>query len=425
MRRKKHLFHLSLGFLYAIGLIISPAQAVTISLKPVSPDTIQFPWHWMSLDNEGDLLVAQEKIQHYPTGYAPQKNYFIDTQRNVSIYQDGCRNPDAEKRLKTHAPLWYQWMQDNYTCQTVDNLIAVALVKHPQQGMGLVIDQNNDEDLRNDKVFPLTTQKTPMMIHQTVTTEMVSQQKIKRLHATLSIREVSQSPSFNFEYSFGQIRWGEWQSEHDSYDIALMSEDLEFGYSNQLWIDTNQNHQWEQTDLFESSVTRPFTFDQASYVIDLEDMAFLDQMLIISPSQTPPIAVHLPAPDFKATTLAGKPFQLAKLKGSWVLLGFWGSGYPPSQREVPFWKKAVASYSDKNFKMVNIGVDNEIDLKKYIQEQQLNWTHIHQSDQGPLVQLYQIRRYPTTFLIDPKGNIAAMNEQVRGEQLLKTLQHNL
>jgi len=125
------------------------------------------------------------------------------------------------------------------------------------------------------------------------------------------------------------------------------------------------------------------------------------------------------APQFTAKLADGNSFELADLKGQYVLLDFWGSWCAPCRRENP---SIVAlydefhgkSYTDASgFDVVSISIEtNQKAWKRAIEKDGLHWPyHIAQLERfkSPIAVQYGVREIPTKYLLGPKGNILSVN----------------
>lgn len=113
------------------------------------------------------------------------------------------------------------------------------------------------------------------------------------------------------------------------------------------------------------------------------------------------------APDFRITTFDGDTMHLSDLRGQVVLLHFWGSWCAPCRAEALILQSLYEQYEDQG--MVILGVayrDTEAESRAFIEEYGL--TYPNGLDVGETIseQLYGIRGAPTTFVIDPNGDIA-------------------
>jgi peroxiredoxin len=138
------------------------------------------------------------------------------------------------------------------------------------------------------------------------------------------------------------------------------------------------------------------------------------------------IFVGKPAPEFAATTLDGKSFKLADLRGKVVLVDFWATWCGPCVAELPNLKKLHDEYADQGLVVVSISFDRSADAtRRYAAEKQMSWTQIwaEKANKGPLAELYGVNAIPATFLIGPEGKVVA--KDLRGDELQEAVQREV
>lgn len=112
------------------------------------------------------------------------------------------------------------------------------------------------------------------------------------------------------------------------------------------------------------------------------------------------------APDFTYKTINNKEVSLKTFAGKYVVLDFWGIWCKWCVKGIPDMKKYYDQYKEK---MEIVSIDNGDkmeDLLPFIQEHDMNWTHImNDANTTDLCKLYQVQGFPTKVLIDPQGKI--------------------
>lgn len=110
-------------------------------------------------------------------------------------------------------------------------------------------------------------------------------------------------------------------------------------------------------------------------------------------------------PAFELFDKDGKLVKLSDLIGSYVYLNFCTCSSYSCIKEFDLLKHISEKYKDK-LKVVTISVDdNRKDMSDFQAKAQLNWIFLHFGNQPDIIQKYDIRAYPTYFLIDSQGKI--------------------
>ncbi|MEM6877976.1 MAG: TlpA disulfide reductase family protein [Bacteroidota bacterium] len=122
------------------------------------------------------------------------------------------------------------------------------------------------------------------------------------------------------------------------------------------------------------------------------------------------------AANFSGDLLGGARFELSDLRGSYVLLDFWGSWCGPCRREAPALKAIHEEVGDR-LNIVSVAIERSSqNWQKAIQQDERNWPY-HLMEQtestrflsGPISDLYGVNQLPTHFLIDPEGMVVGVN----------------
>jgi thiol-disulfide isomerase/thioredoxin len=113
-------------------------------------------------------------------------------------------------------------------------------------------------------------------------------------------------------------------------------------------------------------------------------------------------------PNLNSTDLAGKGVKLSDFKGKVVMLDVWATWCPPCCRMIPHSREMVKKLRGKPFVLVGVSADDDREtLTKFMQTNEMPWTHWHNGPEGGLLSELNITAFPTIFLIDHNGVIRA------------------
>ncbi len=151
-----------------------------------------------------------------------------------------------------------------------------------------------------------------------------------------------------------------------------------------------------------------------------------------------PLSIGDKAPDFSLSDQHGVLHTLQEAKGSWVLLYFYPKDDTPGcTKEACALRDSFPAFKKLNARVFGVSIDSVKKHEKFAQKYELPFTLLA-DEEKTLVQAYGVwakkkfmgREYMgilrMSFLIDPKGNIAKIYENVKpethAEEVLKDLQ---
>jgi len=126
------------------------------------------------------------------------------------------------------------------------------------------------------------------------------------------------------------------------------------------------------------------------------------------------------APDFKLTSLDGKPITLAGSKGKVTLLNFWATWCGPCRAEIPDLVDLQNKYKER-LQILGLVVDDEDQdaIKEFAEKFGINYPVAIAGD-DVRVQYGGIGALPTSFVLNAEGRIVQKHEGLRDPLLYET-----
>ena len=120
--------------------------------------------------------------------------------------------------------------------------------------------------------------------------------------------------------------------------------------------------------------------------------------------------VNDPAPPFSAFNSRNKKVSLSDYKGKVVFINFWASWCAPCQNELPRLDKLAQEYTDRNFVLLAVNVDDDpAAAGKIIEKLNLRSSsmEILRDADAKIVTAYNVDTMPSSFILDTHGVIRA------------------
>jgi peroxiredoxin len=115
--------------------------------------------------------------------------------------------------------------------------------------------------------------------------------------------------------------------------------------------------------------------------------------------------VGQPAPDFTLTSLEGEAVSLSDYRGQVVLINTWATWCPPCRAEMPAINTFYEAHQNKGFTV--LAVNNQEDtqtINDFVEASGFGFP-VLLDPEAEMMELYQVRGLPTTFIIGRDGTI--------------------
>ena len=118
-----------------------------------------------------------------------------------------------------------------------------------------------------------------------------------------------------------------------------------------------------------------------------------------------PVDKSFSAPEFALKGEDGKTYRLADYRGKVVLLNFWATWCPPCRDEMPSMERAHEKLKGENIIILAINVGEDANTIFAFTGQYPVTFPLPLDIDGSVTRKYPIVGLPTTFIIDPQGNV--------------------
>lgn len=119
-----------------------------------------------------------------------------------------------------------------------------------------------------------------------------------------------------------------------------------------------------------------------------------------------PIKGGRKAPDFCLKNVNGKNVEFKNFRGKVIFLNFWATWCGPCKEEMSSMETLYQDFKDKGFVFLSISVDYQglKPVKEYIEKNRYTFPVLI-DPKCEVLDLYQVEKIPTTFIIDKKGRM--------------------
>jgi peroxiredoxin len=130
----------------------------------------------------------------------------------------------------------------------------------------------------------------------------------------------------------------------------------------------------------------------------------------VLPTPIPDLAASgNPAPDFTAQSVDGRTVSLGDYRGQVVIVNFWTTWCPACVEEMPVLQDVHRRYADRGVVVLAVDIgESKSEVQRYLNANDLDLTVLLDSREQ-IAAIYNIRSIPTTYIIDPQGEIDDMH----------------
>ncbi|OYY40536.1 MAG: hypothetical protein B7Y07_01970 [Halothiobacillus sp. 24-54-40] len=131
--------------------------------------------------------------------------------------------------------------------------------------------------------------------------------------------------------------------------------------------------------------------------------------------------------EFSKQDVNGKTHALAAERGNYVVINIWATWCPPCRKELPELAEFAKTHAKDHIKVWGLSVDTNqspAELSLFAEENHLGYP-IFKTTPNELALFGNVPGIPTTFLINPKGELVARHVgAITGMQLMQMIKNN-
>ena len=126
------------------------------------------------------------------------------------------------------------------------------------------------------------------------------------------------------------------------------------------------------------------------------------------------------APNLSLKTGDGKTYELYRHKGKVVILNFWATWCGPCRQEIPDFIEVYKKYKDQGVEIVGVSLDQGgwEKVNPFVKQNSINYPVVL-GNPAVASTFGKIQFIPTTFIIDPSGNIVDEHTGVMTKAMLE------
>ena len=369
-------------------------------------------------EEDDPWLKTYPKISKFPEGLANIEYDYLETNLYQSAYQNYLLGNITKEWYDELQKSWI-WVPDtlNYSKNPVRTKIAYAWGTDSEGVLQVAVDTNNNLDLSDDTLFsPLNSQfffehsnKDSLLQAYFLNASIETFVYNKIVPVSISLFVMYNSQFQRLMLNFFQYATTQYKGEPIAVFTGKYMDYKDIGLV--LINNLKNGEKVKKEDIYKENNYIEIK-DEIYKILGVNTKKF---SLVLEKVDLPKVQQSLPQEKlFQAEEFTTKEIiSLESLKGKYVLLKFWGVWCMPCIDELPHISDLYSKTDRTRFEIIGIAVRSAPDrLKKAIELYDITWPQISSDE---IAKAYEVERYPTTFLIDPEGNIIA--KDLRGKEL--------
>ena len=380
-----------------------------------------------------DMISAEElkaypKMKNIPDSLTNIKEYLYIFDLLQFCYQNYKQGIYSKaffiKRMKGNADI-----KDTIyaTDKIVKNTISVVSGYTPNNSIVYIVDTNNNGDYSDE--VPKTLPPYSMFEYdkvidnaETVDIEYYDGTTIKKHKQLITVQESISKKGLSFK--FPQYRYEKIQLGNENY--LIFSESASFEPTIYLVKDQPNFARLGRKHMIKADQYLKIGDDYIKYTPIARNNSKIK--LTISSNELEnkiiPISnqVGMIAPNISGVNILDEAkISLEKYKGKYVFVDFWSTSCVSCLQEFPFIQGAFDKFNKNDIEIISVvDIRSKIDIQKFLKAKGVTWPTIDDKNPATSINGYNIKSFPTTYLIDPKGVIIATN--LRGFDLNNKLE---
>ena len=406
-----------------------------VMLTTASVDEYEFSYGGPVMRPSSPKYPYYEPIKKYPENYKKKNDYHLTIQGLQSYYKTMCEDTAARKRFfDRYGEEKFEDWQKKYTTEELDCIVSISIMEDENGEEYVVMDENNDEDLSNDRIQQFQLREVPVPERDTtysvyiadadVEFEYFDGNEIKTDIYGLRLQNIEKRRGLLVRGSqYG--KFGEAVLGGEKYLFGITrSPYVEFSEYDNLWIDLNHNNKFDSMEDYKEQMRQTFTVGKTSYrVSDIDRFGESITIKVCNQDSVPPIGEGLPAPDFCETTMDSAEFRLGDYKGKYVILDFWICN---ANYNLPIINKVYNEFKNTDkIEILTFGTYDEKYLRPKVKEIKINWAHVNKFVDVETRDLYQASAKHELFLISPEGIILDRKVFAKEDDIIEMIKEHV